>query len=93
MPLMPKVKAELERMERLGVISPITEPTEWYVGMVVVPKQGGKVRICVDLTCLNERATYPSSRRPDISTSSGSQGFLKTRCEFWLLASATSTRV
>ena len=41
-------------MERLGVVSPISEPIEWCVGVVVVPKPGGKVRICVDLTRLNE---------------------------------------
>ena len=52
-PLMPKVKAEIERMARLGVISRIEEPTKWCAGMVVVPKSGGKVRICVDLTRLN----------------------------------------
>jgi len=37
----------------MGVISKVTEPTEWCAGMVVVPKPGGKVRICVDLTKLN----------------------------------------
>ena len=30
------------------------EPTEWCAGMVVVPKANGKVRICVDLTKINE---------------------------------------
>ena len=53
-PLLPKVKAELERMEKLGVISKITTPTEWCAGMVVVPKPNGTVRICVDLTKLNQ---------------------------------------
>ena len=41
-------------MEQLGVIEKIEEPTEWCAGLVVVPKQSGKVRICVDLTKLNE---------------------------------------
>lgn len=53
-PLLPKVKEELQRMEKLGVITRIEEPTDWCSGMVVVPKQNGKVRICVDLTKLNE---------------------------------------
>ena len=48
-PLMLKVKAELESMEMAGIIS-----TDWCAGMVVVPKPNGKVRICVDLTRLNE---------------------------------------
>ena len=47
---MKSVKAELERIEKLGVISKVNQPTDWCVGMVVVPKGNGKVRICVDLT-------------------------------------------
>ena len=49
-PLLPKVKAELERMEEMRVVSRVREPTEWCAGMVVVPKADGSVRICVDLT-------------------------------------------
>ena len=30
------------------------QPTEWCAGIVVVPKANGKVRICVDVTKLNE---------------------------------------
>ena len=41
-------------MERLGVIKPIQEPTEWCAPIVVMPKQSGQLRICVDLTKLNE---------------------------------------
>ena len=52
-PLLPKVKAELKRMEELGVISSVEEPTNWCAGMVVVPKANGDIRICVDLTKLN----------------------------------------
>lgn len=54
LPLLPKVKAELECMEQLEVISRVEEPTEWCAAMVVVPKPDRKVRICVDLTKLNE---------------------------------------
>ena len=53
-PLLPRVKAELERMVQLGVISPVEEPTEWCAGMVVAQKANGSVRICVDLSRLNE---------------------------------------
>jgi hypothetical protein len=48
------VEAELQRMVDLGVVSKINAPTEWCAGMVVVPKQNGAVRICVDLTKLNK---------------------------------------
>lgn len=53
-PLMKSVKAELENMEELGVISRIEELTDWCAGMVVVPKSNKRVRICVDVTKLNE---------------------------------------
>ena len=64
-PLLPKVKAELERLENQGVISKVNEPTEWCAPMVVVPKPNADVRICVDLTKLNgsvcrERHILPS---------------------------------
>ena len=57
-----KVKEELDCMERAGVISKVTEPTPWCTRMVVVPKQGGAVRVCVDLKGLNENVlceTHP----------------------------------
>jgi hypothetical protein len=53
LPLMDKVKVELTRMEKLGVISRIDDPTEWRAGMVVVPKSSGQVRICIYFTKLN----------------------------------------
>ena len=49
-----KVRQELDRMQKVGVISKITEPTPWCTGMVVVPKQDGAVSVCVDLKGLNE---------------------------------------
>jgi len=61
-PLLPKVKQELEKMAEQGVISPVTEPTEWCSGMVPVPKPNGSVRICVDLVALNrnvQREVHP----------------------------------
>ena len=54
MPLRSKVQEELDRMEAMGVISKVSEPTPWCAGMVVVPKKSGAVRICVDLKPLNE---------------------------------------
>ncbi|XP_061926289.1 uncharacterized protein K02A2.6-like [Entelurus aequoreus] len=66
LPLREKVREELDRMETMGVISKVTEPTAWCSGMVVVPKpKQDKLRICVDLTKLNkavkrERHILPS---------------------------------
>ena len=52
--LLPKVKAELQQMKDMGVISRVDEPTDWCAGIVVVPKPDGRVRICVGLTKLNQ---------------------------------------
>lgn len=66
LPLLGKVKAELQRMEQLGVISRVEGPTDWCCGMVVAPKKDKEtVRICVDMTPLNgsvcrERYILPS---------------------------------
>ena len=43
-----KVKEELDRMERHGVIRRGEEPTEWVSSLVVVEKPIGKVRLCLD---------------------------------------------
>ena len=64
-PLKGQVEEELKRMEALGVIRKVDQPTDWCAGMVVVPKSNNKVRICVDLTKLNksvcrERHILPS---------------------------------
>ena len=67
-PLIPKVKKELEKMQDAGVISPVTQPTEWCSGMVIAPKPGGAVRVCVDLTQLNkavQREVFPMSSVDD----------------------------
>ena len=37
----------------MQIISKVDEPTEWCAGMVAVLNSNGKVRICVDLTKLN----------------------------------------
>ena len=61
-PLLPKVEAELMRMQELGVIEKVDQATEWCSGMVVVPKANGKVRICVNLNAsiCRERHILPS---------------------------------
>ncbi|KAK9537909.1 hypothetical protein VZT92_005484 [Zoarces viviparus] len=54
-PMLPKVKKELDRMVASGVIEPIKEPTEWCAPMVAVPKKNKEQpRICVDLKRLNK---------------------------------------
>ena len=52
-PLLPKVREELDRLKATGVIEEITKPTQWCAPMVPVVKKNGKVRLCVDLKKLN----------------------------------------
>ena len=88
-PLLPKVKAELERMEKLGVISKVTTPTEWYAGMVVVPKPNDTVRICVDLTKLNQSVCRECHILPSVEQVLAQIGNVKVfskldaNSEFW----------
>ena len=68
LPLRDRVHEQLDRMEKIGVISKVKEPTPWCAGMVVVPKKSGAVRICVDLKALNEnvlRETHPIPKVDD----------------------------
>ena len=76
-PLLPKVKQELERMTKLGVITEVTEPTDWCAGMVIVPKPNGQVRICVDLTKLNANVCRERHVLPSVETLLGQLGGAK----------------
>jgi hypothetical protein len=71
LPLIEKVKKELQRMENMGVISRVDKPTNWCSGMVVVAKSDGGVRICVDLTKLNESVLRQNHPLPCIDQTLG----------------------
>ena len=71
LPLMAKVKKELKRMEDLGVISKVEQPTDWCAGMVTVPKPNDEVRICVDLTKLNKSVRREKHMLPSVEHTLG----------------------
>ena len=48
------VKAELERLQKLKVIEPVTKPTNLVWQMVIVPKKDGSVPLCIYPRPLNE---------------------------------------
>ena len=60
-----KLQAELDLLQKQGIIAPVTEPTEWCSPIVVTPKKDSdKVRLCVDLSRLNryvKRERYQSA--------------------------------
>jgi hypothetical protein len=43
-----KLRAELERMERLEIIEKVNRPTDWVNSIVIVEKPSGDLRICLD---------------------------------------------
>ena len=49
-----EVKEELNRMIRLDVIEPVTEPTDWVSQIAVARKPNGKLRMCLDQRDLNK---------------------------------------
>ena len=50
----PKLKQELERLARRGVITPVDEPTPWCSQLAFDHKPNGDLRICIDPHELNK---------------------------------------
>jgi hypothetical protein len=63
-----KVKEELDRMQTLGVIEPVSEPSEWCHQMVVADKPNGKLRVCMDPKHLNKVLKREEFQIPDFET-------------------------
>jgi len=64
-----KVRAELEMLQREGIIAPVAEPTPWISALLVVAKPDGRVRICIDPKPLNKalmRDHYPMPTIDDV---------------------------
>ena len=99
LPLRPKVEEELHRMESMGVISKVDEPTPWCAGLVVIPKKSGKVHICVDLKPLNEsviREVHPLPKVDEtLAQLSGARVFSKqdANSSFWKLPLSKQSRL
>jgi hypothetical protein len=56
-----KYKEELDRLEKLGVLATVDEPTPWVSSVVIATKKSGALRICIDPRPLNKalkRETY-----------------------------------
>jgi len=81
-PLLPKLKKELDHLLKLKIIKTVYFPTEWCSPIVVVSKKGcDDIRLCCDYTKLNnsvKRANFPIPK-VDVTLSSlkGSKIFSK----------------
>lgn len=84
-----KLKEELARMEKLGVIKKIDEPTAWVSSLVAVEKPNGKLRTCLDPRDLNKavkREHFKLSTREEIMAQfAGAKWFSKLDASsgFW----------
>ena len=80
-------------MLEAGVISKVDQPTDWCAPMVIAAKSNGNVRICVDLSRLNEYVKRENYPLPAVDTTLGKLGgsrvFTKLDAN-WLLANQTS---
>jgi transposase InsO family protein len=61
-----EVYAELQRMQKMGVISPVNDARPWCHAMVVARKPNGKVRICIDPRTINPWIEREYMQIPDI---------------------------
>ena len=76
-----KVKNEIDRMLRLGIISKAEEPTEWVNLIVIVEKHNGSIGSCLDPKDLNQavkREHFPLQTADEIvADMAGAQYFSK----------------
>ena len=66
LPLMDKVKQELQNLQDTDIIMRVEHPTEWWSPIVVVPKANGRVRLCIDLTRLNDSVLRERHQLPSV---------------------------
>lgn len=67
--MMKPLKEELRDLEHRGIITPVDCSTDWISSMVVVQKQNGKPRVCIDPKPLNKalkRSHFPLPTIEDI---------------------------
>ena len=65
----PKLKKEIDRLQKLGVITPVTEPTPWVSQLITTTKRDGSPRVCIDPKYLNKalmRERYPIPLLDDV---------------------------
>ena len=61
-----EIKAELDRMESLGVIAPVKEPTDWVSALTFRRKENGKLRVCLDPQALNQASKRTYHKTPTL---------------------------
>lgn len=87
-----RVKAELDRMQELGVITPVSEPTDWVSSMVAnYKKDKQETRICInpkDLNTALKRPHHPMRTVDDVASQMSTAtifSVLDAKNSFWQL--------
>jgi predicted aspartyl protease len=82
--LMLQLRQHLDQLLRMRVIRRVDEPTPWYAGIVVLPKKTSGIRMCVDLTRLNDSVLREQYTLPAIdqmlARMTGAKLFSKLDC-------------
>ncbi|XP_063959342.1 uncharacterized protein K02A2.6-like [Lytechinus pictus] len=84
-----ELEQELHRMEDIGVITKVTEPTDWVSSLAVSRKANGKLRICLDPKNLNRATKRTHHKTPTLEEithkMSGAKVFskLEARHGYW----------
>ena len=60
------VKAELDNLERWGIIEKVDGPTPWKSLLVIIPKKSGGVRLCVNMRMANKAINWERLRSPTV---------------------------
>ena len=79
--VLPKLKVELDQMEREGIIRPCPETTDWVHNLVIVSKKNGDIRLCLDPKNLNKyliRSVHHTASWEDVSASFAKGEFFST---------------
>uniref|UniRef100_A0AAQ6A9J5 ribonuclease H n=1 Tax=Amphiprion ocellaris TaxID=80972 RepID=A0AAQ6A9J5_AMPOC len=85
-----RVKADLDRMQNIGVITPVSEPTDWVSSMVAAHKKDKQdIRLCInpkDLNTALKRPHHPMRSVEEVAAQmSGATVFsvLDAKNSFW----------
>ena len=62
----PRVKAELDKMVKLGVIYPVDEPTDWVSSVAYSKKASGELCFCLDPCDLNNAICRDHHHTPTV---------------------------
>ena len=83
------LKKELDNLESQGIISKVSDPTDWVNSLVCVTKPDGTLRLWLDTKYLNKAIKRPHHCIPTIDEIlpklNGSKVLFYCRCSKWLL--------